>query len=128
MKRIVIILFSFFYLLTVAGFNVSAHWCGEKINFISIDAAHNKKCTCTGQMPPGCCKDVHFYVKVTDSQKISTTSVSSMYSLVKEVVASCSLPGQIYFSHLEAFDFANYHAPPLKSKLSVYLLNRIFRI
>jgi hypothetical protein len=128
MKRISIILFSVFYLLVTAGFNVSAHWCGEKINFISIDASHDKKCSCGEKMTTGCCKDVHFYVKVTDSQKISSSSVSSQKSPVKEIISFCALHGQKISSLADAFHPANFHAPPLTAKLSVYLVNRVFRI
>jgi hypothetical protein len=128
MARIFIILFAGFYLLISTGINVSAHWCGKKIRLVSIASSHEKKCPCGTKMRPGCCKDVHAYFKITDNQKISSQVVLPVNSFAKALTTVAFQKSEKLFAQVEVFDISNYHAPPFKTKLPVYLRSSILRI
>jgi hypothetical protein len=128
MARIFTILFAGFYLLLATGFNVSAHWCGKKIRFVSIDSPHEKKCPCGKKMRPGCCKDVHAYLKIKDTQKVSSQVILPANSFVKALTVMGFPKSEKLFAQVEIFDIANYHAPPFKTKLPSYLRGGILRI
>ena len=111
------------------GFSMDLHWCGNKVKLVSVDSAHKKKCPCNKKMPPGCCKDVHVSVKLIENQKAPSHLTIPNKSFVKQVSAVGSLSVSTSSSQqVEVFDFANYHAPPFKSKLPVYLAISVFRI
>lgn len=59
MKKGVAILVWISYTLCVFGVVVSFHYCGNKLNTISLATTlHEQKCCCGNkEMPPDCCKD-----------------------------------------------------------------------
>src|SRR5262245_12384510 len=72
MARTGIILFTLFYLLVSTGFSVNAHRYGKRIRFVPVDSQHEQKSPCGKKMRPGCCKDIHAYLKINDNQKMSS--------------------------------------------------------
>lgn len=128
MVKILNILFALFYLLVATGFNVSAHRCGKKIRFVSIDSSHEKKCPCGKNMRPGCCKDFHVYLKITGAQKASSQIILSTNSFTKTLIAVAFQESEKPFHQVGIFDITNYHAPPYKTKLPFYLAGGILRV
>lgn len=128
MRKAVAILLLFFYLIPAIGLSVDAHWCGKKVKIVAIDSSHEKKCPCSKKMSKGCCRDVHFSLKLTDSQKTSTVVTSPSKSFIKLSTATipCLISLTPKFNFV--FNFSKYHAPPFKSKEPVYLLNSVIRI
>lgn len=127
MAKIATVLFAFFYLLVATGFNLSAHWCGNKIRFVSLDSPHEKKCPCGKKMRPGCCKDIHAYFKITDTQKAASKVALPSYNFVKAITFA-SPQSERLFQQVLIFDITNYHAPPFKTKLPVYLTSGTLRV
>ena len=107
---------------------MNLHKCGKKIKVVSLNSSHENKCPCGTEMPFDCCKDIHVCVKIIDAQKeskqISVQHSTNFKSQNIPVILSIGKPS----SQVDAFNFANYHAPPFKNKLPVYLANNIFRI
>jgi hypothetical protein len=128
MKKVLTVLFAAFYLLLATGLNVSAHWCGKKIRFVSIHSAHEKKCPCGKKMRPGCCKDIHAYFKITDNQKAASKIALPPNSFAKAFTNIALGKTEKPFRQVEIFDITSYHAPPFKTKLPVYLVSSILRI
>src|SRR5215510_10536991 len=127
MKRIITVLFAAIYLLLAMGVNVNAHWCGKKIRFVSFAAPHEKKCPCGKKMNPGCCKDVHAYFKITDTQKAASKIVLPPNSF-STITAAVSEQHETIYQRVDVFDITSYHAPPFKTKLPVYLAGSVLRV
>jgi len=79
-------------------------------------------------MSSGCCKDAHVTVKLTDNHKTTSQLTLPGNNLLKHFSPVVSVLVSKPFSLVEAFDFANYHSPPFKSKQPVYLAYSVFRI
>ena len=128
MKREAIILVALLYLLPAIGFSINIHWCGNKIKAVNIATLNSSTCSCGKKMPMKCCKNIHQVIKLTDSQKATSQLIVSNKNLVKLFFGSSFQIQQIPNSQVNVFDFTNYHAPPFKSKLPVYLNCCVFRI
>jgi hypothetical protein len=115
-------------MLPAIGFSMDLHWCGKNVRLVAFDSAHEKKCPCSKKMSSSCCKDVHVSIKLSDNQKNVSCIVSPGNNFVKYFSSVICLFVSLPASQFEAFDFANYHAPPFKSKQPVYLTNSIFRV
>jgi len=79
-------------------------------------------------MPFDCCKDVHLSVKIDDSQKTNKCVTDFRLNEFKQLDFSLTVKFNEPVSHIPAFDFSSYHAPPFRNKQPVYLTNSIFRI
>jgi hypothetical protein len=128
LKRILVILFTLFYLLPAVGVSLDLHKCGKKVKVIEINSPHGAKCPCGTAMPFDCCKDVHLSVKIDDSQKITKSSLSFRLNVFKQFDLPVIIKIGETVTRVNVFDFSSYHAPPFKNKQPVYLINSIFRI
>lgn len=110
------------------GVCVNLHMCGKKIKVVSINDDHKNQCKCGKKMRKGCCKNISFSIKLSENQK----KVHPI--LVPQTVSCkvCTLRSSILFSPsmtpIYNSTFSNYHAPPLKTKQAVFLLNNVFLI
>jgi hypothetical protein len=128
MKKIIVILLTFLYLIPAIGFSIDVHWCGSKIQAVSIQTSHKKQCPCRMEMPKGCCKDLHQVIKLTDNQCLASTLSVPNNNFIIHFTNVSHLPLKLSFTQVKIFDFSNYHAPPGASELPLYLSNRILRI
>ncbi len=128
MKKTAAILLTLLYLLPAIGFSIDAHWCGNKIQAIKVNAVTKKECSCGKKMPKGCCKNVHSHIQLTDNHNGSSTVVSYNNDLVKLLADLPVHTAGLFVSRLSAFNFTDDHAPPGGNKLPVYLTNCTFRI
>lgn len=126
MKRLIAIFLTIFYLLPAIGFSFNIHWCCNKINSVSFGTPKPDKCShCKAKS--SCCRDVHITVRITNNQHGSSL-VTVGGNSVKPLVAVVNTIPFTSSSQERVFDFTNYHAPPFKSKLPVYLSNSVFKV
>lgn len=70
MKKIALLLILFLYIIPAIGITVSAHYCGSRITWVSVnfeDQEHN--CACgSKKMKTDCCKDKVAFIKLNNKQ------------------------------------------------------------
>jgi hypothetical protein len=127
MKRIALILFVFIYLLPSVGFSINVHWCGNKVNSISIGHLKADVCPCGKKMKRNCCKDFHTFVKLNGSHKASSTLSVNASNLT--LASSAGIFEVIPFNNpaSSSFHYANYR-PPISCGPPLYVSCRTFRI
>ena len=125
MKGIIILLFSFFYLIISSGFTVHKHYCCGKLRTISLSEHKDEKGCCKGKMKKkGCCHEKTTWVKVKDKQLENDD--------VKLIIGSFDVSKQVDFnqlikltSHAKKINApTNYHAPPLFTNTPIFIKNR----
>ena len=128
MKKIAIILLAFLYLLPAIGFSINVHFCGNKIQTVSVESVNKKLCSCGSKMPKGCCRNIHTVIKLTDNQNPSSSTDLTFNNFAKQLANNAFLHLGVFPDGFSAFIIPNYHAPPDINKLPVYLANCTFRI
>ncbi len=70
MKRAGILFLTFLYAIAVIGISLSVHYCGKRINSVSL-GIETKKCCCGDKKEDkkGCCTTKTFSAKVTDTHQ-----------------------------------------------------------
>ena len=129
MKKIIVLLLLFCYLIPAIGLSVKQHYCGGKVTSISIIFTDNHSCPCGKKvMKKDCCKDKTIVFKLKDTQNF-TKKFASNFSQTSKFVAHI-FPVFNYQYDEVAFEkhlpFA--HPPPLQKSEPLYLLNRVFLI
>ncbi len=129
MKKFVITILLFLYLIPTFGINVTVHYCGGNISSIAFGAVNKDKCACgSNKMKKNCCEDKTFSFEVDDDQTRTQESVLTFtYSLVFDI----TLPQSFEFSYtsfpvLASSDY--FHHPSNYVKPPLYILNQVFRI
>ncbi|MGY3053115.1 hypothetical protein ACVWYG_001312 [Pedobacter sp. UYEF25] len=102
MKKTAALLLLVFYTATTFGVTLNFHYCGDKLDHVSVSNFINKHtCSCApGTMPKGCCKDKKVFNK-TDKHKKFIESFS-----FNEIASNCYLP--------VITDHTNYNLWPVK--------------
>jgi hypothetical protein len=74
MKKIALLLILFMYLVPAIGITVSAHYCGSRITWVSVNFEDQEhKCACgSKKMKTDCCKDKVAFVKL-DIKQLNTS-------------------------------------------------------
>jgi hypothetical protein len=132
MKKFIISILAVLYLGTSIGAVLHMHYCMGKLADWGI--GHNKSKTCGGcgmeksnEKDNGCCTDEHKFVKNDTDQKV----VESYFHL-KEAMAVALLPDYIELPLIQISSVTEENpvsnAPPRRSGVAVYLLNRTFLI
>ena len=128
MKKVVIIFFALVYLASTAGVAWSNFYCCGKLKESYFFQSHNLSQNCkSDKKVPGCCDTKTFSFKVKDdhspSVKVKANGVNSskvynnnFLALIRPLNATAS------------YSYVFLHAPPLISKLPVYLSVCNFRI
>ncbi len=127
MKRIAVIIVTFFYLIPVVGFSINLHWCGNNLTLVKIGTPFNTTCgSCQKGMHRSCCKNIQLLIKFNDNQNKPAVASQSIINCFK-IFAQSSV--QLFANGSSVtLSFYTYHSPPFKSKLPVYITNNIFRI
>lgn len=130
MKRIVIILLMFFYLIPTIGVTVSAHYCGGKVTSVSFMAFDTKhKCPCgSKKMPKDCCKDETTTIKLDDEQQKNQPAFSYVVEILDFQPALTTNFTYNYRTPLLSTDFDHSTHPPDDLKHPPYIRHRVFRI
>jgi hypothetical protein len=133
MKKFVITILSFIYLLSSIGITVHFHYCMGKLaswDLYNKESAICSKCGMekTETTNKGCCTDKHRFLKNNCDQKLS----GSFFTLAEQMqllvpAAGAEIPATV-FSVFVTEKIPGSHAPPLHPGIPVFLLNRNFRI
>lgn len=128
MKKSLLILFAFFYLVLASGLSISLHYCGGEVESVSLFSADNEEGCCgTEEKSKGCCQEKVAFLKVKDSHfsgsglKVLNSSVKSIPAPVFNQLFEIQNAGIIY-------SILNYHAPPVLYDNPIYLENRVLII
>ncbi len=138
MKKILVSILALIYLSTSIGATVHLHFCMGKLLSWGFIAHESKDCDFCG-MPKnadnnhcfsaknGCCKDESRQIKTGGDQKISSSGLQLLNVFTQSVVNSHLGQADFRIPSL-VIAYPVNHAPPLKGKVAVFLLNRNFRI
>ncbi len=128
MKKILILLFSFFYLVLTSGMILNFHYCGGKIKSISLFSSSDEVGCCGSKMKSkNCCKDKTAYVKVKDNHN---SNPFLKFITFKGQMLEIAIP-----SYLLAFQYSlqveriqNYYPPPVLYDNPLYLKHKVLII
>ena len=115
------------YSIANFGIGVHTHWCGGKISSVKISFSSEHTCGCGPKMEKSCCKNEFIYSKLSNEHLKCAGTIFSSNKIefqYKVTVQNLEFVLQPFFVK----DFSQYHAPPFKTKLSVFLANKVFRI
>jgi len=89
LNKSLVLLLSFLYLVFSTGFTLKVHYCGDKLQSVTIFAVPDgcKKCGKKGKKD--CCKDFSKTFQVSDDHSISHSKISfSSFSITTKAVFS----------------------------------------
>lgn len=128
MKKLIAILFASHYLLFAIGVNLQLHYCGGKLDSISIFKSVSDADCCGGKaMKKDCCNDDFklFKIKEAGIKKISSLILLPDIQPVNEIFNSFS------FRFTEEINFSPEgvsHSPPSTLKIPIHIRNQVFLI
>ena len=130
MKKFLVTILAFIYLITTSGIVVTIHYCMGKLSSAEYGVAKVSKCDKCGMMETqkkkGCCHTESKIFKVDDSHNYVKSNVDFSKIVIAAPVGfisfNQSLPG------VEKALALKYHSPPDSRSSSVYLYNSVFRI
>ena len=127
MKKFLVISLACIYLAISSGVVVNLHYCMGKLAEIALAKSQSGKCGKCGMENTGCCHDDTKIVKLQDSHQLNSIQVDIAKA---EAIApaqvpnfDCSLMDECSHSQLK-----NHSPPDITDKLSLTLLNCVFRI
>jgi len=99
-KRLLVIPVMFIYLLAVSGIMITAHYCGQQMESVSIFAQKSTGCAegeCgdESEKNDGCCNDKVVAAKVTTAQN----TVNSYKVKVVDQLIALAVPGTLFIAH-----------------------------
>jgi hypothetical protein len=125
MKKLAIILLTFFYLVPVIGISVKRHYCAGHLSSVSLAFA-DSKCGCSKQMKKACCSDKTQTFKIKDIQQ-SASQPAPDFKMWQCQLYAFNLDKVNFTSPLVGNLFSN-NRPPGLLKQPLFLFNQIFRI
>ncbi len=130
MKRVAIIFFTLFYVVSTSGVTINYFYCCGKLKETSFLLNHkNLTNPCKGdKKAPSCCNTKRTFLKIKDnhspSQELRTDQSNYFIHLINIYVTTFNSFSSLSKSPL----FAYTHAPPLTSKTPIYISVCNFRI
>lgn len=129
MKKIVIIFFTLFYLISTSGIILNNFYCCGKLKTTSIFSFHDYGKSCKGNQKPGCCDTKTVFLKIRDNQLPSTKVKVNSPDFIKIFHSTIASLFTFQYHNSETKLFAlHYSPPPLISKQPIYLSVCNFRI
>lgn len=130
MKKFLLAILAFTYLVTTSGVVVTIHYCMGKLSSAEYGVAKVSKCDKCGmketQKKKGCCHTENKIYKVNDSHNYVKTSVD--FSKITIVTPVETISSEQPVQGVERTLALQYHSPPDSRTSSVYLYNCVFRI
>ncbi len=127
MKRLLVIVFSFFYLISSSGVYVNLHYCGGKLKSIGLFRFSEKACCGKKMNSKGCCDNKGSFLKVKDDQNAHASIVVTANNSSQSILSyTFSLIYVNPFQELQSL--AHTKAPPNLDCNSIFLVNRSIRI
>jgi hypothetical protein len=127
MKKLLLGILSFIYLVVASGVAVNIHYCMNRISSVDYTYNNSSKCgKCGMENKKGCCHNDYKIVKLTDDQQLAKANISIVQfpAEINSFAIDLSQPAQ----GLEKTFSLQYHSPPDKRSSLVYLHDCIFRI
>lgn len=128
MKKITIILLTFFYFTVASGITVNMHYCGGKFKQISLfHPVNDNGCCGSKKKSKGCCNNKTTFIKVKDNHNLNK-NVNLTFNQFKILTPFTSTQ---LFANLFKSDFylkLDYHSPPLLYNNPLYLKYKVLII
>jgi hypothetical protein len=131
MKKVLVIILSFFYLTSSIGATIHLHYCMDRLAEWSFWHNNDKQCGKCGmeksqEKNSGCCKDEHKQFKLESDH---TFSAAYMLSDLVSIAVPTPL-FELFDIKLPTVTEKNplSHAPPRSRGIAVYIQNCVFRI
>lgn len=130
MKKAILFLVVFLYLVPAVGITVSAHYCSGELSDISFGAADKALCPCgSGIAKKSCCEDVIFSLKLDGQQQKANTGSWQLQDVA--IIPPAHNPFVETFVPLFAEEPQRIHtigSPPGRFKTPLYIQNESFLI
>lgn len=127
MKKSISIVFAVFYLFITTGFTLCAHYCGSKLDGLSIELPTAKEPCCGSENDSkGCCseKEIHCQVKEIHNTPVAIQIPGESHFNL----AAVSLQAILIPSTSETFTYFSLNHSPPDTSPPIHLLNQVFRI
>ena len=128
MKKITIILLTFFYFTVASGITVNMHYCGGKFKQISLfHPVNDTGCCGSKKKGKGCCNDKTTFIKVKDNHNLSeNVNLNFNYFKILTPITSTQLFTNLFKS--DSYLKFYYHSPPLLYNNPLYLKYKVLII
>ena len=131
MKRFVLIIISFFYLVISSGMIVNLHYCMNRFTSADFNPVNQKKkcdvCGMDKTKSHGCCHDEIKLVKLQDDQNKASYS-SFDFATFQSIATIPSLFIAASFYNADKINDFPDHSPPLPNGQDIQIKNCVFRI
>jgi hypothetical protein len=128
-KKPLLLIISFVYLLSVTGLSFDLHYCMGKLADVEWPGVKNDKCGRCGMQnskkKSGCCHNEPRFVKISDEHQYSNAFQVTEPGVYIVQLPEFAIPGTEMlpvYSRVRSFHAFVYSSPPL------YLRYRVFRI
>jgi hypothetical protein len=129
MKRIAVFLLFLLYTVSVSGASFSVHFCGEKLQRISIQGFRHNGCCCKKkEAKKDCCHDRVISLEKAKAHKQAAESSccpAAAFKTHPREISFSDHPAQFFPLTFIAFQS---HAPPVLTELKTLSLIGVFRI
>lgn len=126
MKRPLVAILAFFYIVIASGITVNIHYCMGDFASVEYGLPANDACSVCGMKEKkGCCHTEYKLVKIQDAHQLAKINVE-FSKLPATPVQIASLP-PVAISQQVNFGL-QYHSPPDERLNEIYLHNNVFRI
>jgi hypothetical protein len=128
MKRFLAVILCTAFLVSQSGIVIGMHWCRGKLAGVSLSLSETHSCRCGKKpMKAGCCKDKQVTLK-TKAQAVKTGIVNpkSGQTLVKTTFFYSPLIQPVITGNAGLTRI--WHPPPIRSKVPIFLSEKVFRI
>lgn len=132
MKKLIVAIFAFLYIITSSGVIVYNHYCMDKLADWGIGYNTSNTCSKCGMnetkgIDNGCCKDEHKFIKNDTVQKTAEVGQQMLQMLAVALpVSFTEIPSNDFHSVTEENPIS--HAPPRSCSIAVYIRNCVFLI
>lgn len=128
MKKFIVAILAFSYLVTSIGATIHLHYCMDKlVTWTLSGSAEDDKCeNCGMKKDDNCCKDEKKVVKNTTDQKTTESPILNLEVFTALISSFVSYEIDSYSSISSGVNAT--HAPPIKGNQEIYLRNCVFRI
>ncbi len=130
MRRYFAVLLIITYLIPCIGVSVSAHYCEDELDSITLGNIDEQDCPCELEsVDNDCCKDVTIIINSNDNKHITAPLAINYLKDAGKQIPVCIVTKH-YNKPLSAVNFySNYmHPPSCGHEKPLYLSNQVFRI
>ena len=130
MKKIVVALLMFLYLIPAIGVSVSAHYCMGTVTSVSLELFNDgHHCPCGSKaMKKDCCRDESTIIKLKSEQQKSQQVSSTIIKVTDFQPAFTAIFTIGYPLPSLISEFTNTTQPPDNVKHPLYIRHHVFRI